>query len=122
MKNAHAAKDGVGTVLLKSSPGNVINLMIRTQSGVGEMHANWSDVLIALDGQADIITGGTLVDRTEGSDGESRGTRSEGGVHHAMHKGDVIHIAPSTPHWAVLPAGSTFTFLAIKIARPAMSH
>ena len=119
LERARAAKDGLASIPLKRYPGNMLNLMIRTQSGTGEMHANASDVLIALDGEADIITGGTLVDRTEGKDGESRGTRTEGGVHHVMHKGDIIHIAPSTPHWTVLPNGSTFTFFAVKIAVPA---
>ena len=119
LERARAASDGLASIPLKRYPGNVMNLMVRTQSGAGEMHANWSDVLIALDGEADVITGGTLVDRTDAKDGESRGSRSEGGVHHVMHKGDVIHIAPSTPHWTVLPAGATFTFFAIKIANPA---
>jgi hypothetical protein len=92
-----------------------MNLMVRTKTGVGEMHANWTDILVAIDGEADIITGGTLVDRTDGRDGESRGTRSEGGTDHIMHKGDVLHIMPGTAHWTVLQPGKTFTFWAVKI-------
>jgi hypothetical protein len=110
--------DGTGTLLLKRFPGNYMNLMVRTKTGIGEMHAQWSDVLIAIDGEADIITGGILVDRTDGKGGESRGTRSEGGTHHVMHKGDIIHIMPGVAHWTVLPPGGTFTFFAVKIQAP----
>jgi len=37
--------------------------------------------------------------------------RTEGGTHHVMHKGDVIHIVPGLVPWTVLP-------LAVKIELP----
>ena len=117
MEKARAG-DGTGTLVLKRFPGNYMNLMVRTKTGIGEMHAEWSDVLVILDGEADIITGGTLVDMTDGRGGESRGSRTEGGTHHVMHKGDVIHIMPGVAHWTVLPPGGTFTFFAVKIEVP----
>jgi hypothetical protein len=119
LEKAKTTSDGTASLVMKRYPGNYLNLMVRVRTGIGEMHANWSDILVCIDGEADVITGGTLVDRKDqGRDGESRGSRSEGGVHHMMHKGDVIHILPNTPHWTVLEPGKNFVFWAVKIQTP----
>lgn len=118
LEKAKTTSDGTASMVLKRYPGNYLNLMVRVRTGIGEMHANWSDVLVCIDGEADVITGGTLVDRKDQADGESRGSRTEGGTHHLMHKGDVIHILPNTPHWTVLQPGKNFVFWAVKIQAP----
>ena len=118
LEKAKTTSDGAASIVMHRYPGNYLNLMVRVRTGIGEMHANWSDVLVAIDGEADIITGGTLVDRKDLAGGESRGTRSEGGTHHYMHKGDVIHIMPGVAHWTVLEPGKNFVFWAVKIEAP----
>lgn len=118
LERAKTTSDGTASMVMKRYPGNYLNLMVRVRTGIGELHANWSDILVCIDGEADVITGGTLVDRKEQADGEARGSRSEGGVHHMMHKGDVIHILPNTPHWTVLEPGKNFVFWAVKIQSP----
>jgi hypothetical protein len=118
LERAKTTADGTASMVMKRYPGNYLNLMVRVRTGIGEMHANWSDILVCIDGEADVITGGTLVDRKDQADGESRGSRSEGGIHHMMHKGDVIHILPNTPHWTVLEPGKNFVFWAVKIQSP----
>jgi hypothetical protein len=118
LERAKTTSDGTASMVMKRYPGNYLNLMVRVRTGIGEMHANWSDVLVCIDGEADVITGGTLVDRKDQTNGESRGSRSEGGTHHMMHKGDVIHILPNTPHWTVLKPGQNFVFWATKIQAP----
>jgi len=115
LEKAKTTSDGTASMVMKRYPGNYLNLMVRVRTGIGEMHANWSDILVCIDGEADVITGGTLVDRKDQNDGESRGSRSEGGTHHLMHKGDIIHILPNTPHWTVLEPGKNFVFWAVKI-------
>jgi len=118
LDRAKATSDGTASIVMKRYPGNYLNLMVRVRTGIGELHANWSDILVCIDGEADVITGGTLVDRKDQADGESRGSRTEGGTHHMMHKGDVIHILPNTPHWTVLEPGKNFVFWASKIQAP----
>jgi hypothetical protein len=118
LERAKTTPDGTASIVMKRYPGNYMNLMVRVRTGIGELHANWSDVLVCIDGEADVITGGTLVDRKDQADGESRGSRSEGGTHHLMRKGDVIHILPNTPHWTVLEPGKNFVFWAVKIQAP----
>ena len=118
LEKAKTTSDGTASMVMHRYPGNYLNLMVRVRTGIGEMHANWSDVLVAIDGEADVITGGTLVDRKDQAGGESRGTRSEGGTPHLMHKGDVIHIMPGVAHWTVLEPGKNFVFWAVKIEAP----
>jgi len=118
LERAKTTSYGAAGMVMKRYPGNYLNLMVRVRTGIGEMHANWSDILVCIDGEADVITGGTLVDRKDRAGGESRGSRSEGGTHHTMRKGDVIHILPNTPHWTVLESGKNFVFWAVKIQAP----
>ncbi len=118
LARAKTTSDGTASLVMKRYPGNYLNLMVRVRTGIGEMHADWSDILVCIDGEADVITGGALVDRKDQSGGESRGSRTEGGTHHPMHKGDVIHILPDTPHWTVLEPGKNFVFWAVKIQTP----
>ena len=88
LERAKTTSDGTASLVMKRYPGNYLNLMVRVRTGIGEMHANWSDVLVCIDGEADVITGGTLVDRKDQADGESRGSRSEGGTHHPWRRTD----------------------------------
>lgn len=118
LERAKTTPDGTAGMVMKRYPGNYMNLMVRVRTGIGELHANWSDILVCIDGEADVITGGTLVDRKDQAGGEARGSRSEGGTHHMMRKGDVIHILPNTPHWTVLEPGKNFVFWAVKIQSP----
>ena len=118
LEKAKTTADGTASIVMHRYPGNYLNLMVRVRTGIGEMHANWSDILVCIDGEADVITGGTLVERKDQNGGEARGSRSEGGVHHLMRKGDIIHILPNTPHWTVLEPGKNFVFWAVKIETP----
>jgi mannose-6-phosphate isomerase-like protein (cupin superfamily) len=116
LAEAEKSPSGLATVTLKKYPGHYTMLTVRTKSGGAEMHADFNDIFVVLDGEATEITGGTIVDPTEVSPGETRGTRVEGGASTSMRKGDVIHIDPNMPHQTVLAPGSTFIYYVIKVA------
>jgi hypothetical protein len=107
---------GVATLPLEKYGNSNTSLTVRTKSGGGEMHGAWADLFVALDGEANVITGGTLVDRKDLPAGESRGSGVEGGTVHTMHKGDVLHISPGVAHQTKVPEGKTFTYFVVKIA------
>ena len=76
-------------------------LVVIAQRVVGrgsEMHDNTNHVFIVVDGEAEFITGGKLIDTKEMGDGQTRGTGIECGVSHHLTKGDVITIPAKTPH------------------------
>ncbi len=64
-----------------------------------EMHAKTNHVFIIVDGEADFVTGGKMIDPKEISPGQTRGKGIEGGTVHRLSKGDVITIPANTPHW-----------------------
>jgi mannose-6-phosphate isomerase-like protein (cupin superfamily) len=64
-----------------------------------EMHAMTNHVFIIVDGEAEFVTGGTLIEPHEISPGQTRGKGITGGVTHHLSKGDVITIPANTPHW-----------------------
>ena len=63
-----------------------------------EMHGKTNHVFIIVDGEADFVTGGTMIDPKLIAPGQTRGTGIEGGVTHRLSKGDVITIPAGTPH------------------------
>ena len=63
-----------------------------------EMHDGTNHVFIIVDGEAEFITGGTMIDPKVISPGQTRGSGIEGGTMHHLSKGDVITIPAGTPH------------------------
>ena len=63
-----------------------------------EMHDNTNHVFIIMDGEAEFVTGGKLIEAKVTAPGQTRGTGIEGGVSHHLTKGDVITIPAKTPH------------------------
>jgi len=64
-----------------------------------EMHAKTNHVFIIVDGEAEFITGGTMVEPNQTAPNQTRAKGIEGGVTHHLSKGDVIVIPANTPHW-----------------------
>jgi mannose-6-phosphate isomerase-like protein (cupin superfamily) len=63
-----------------------------------EMHDNTNHVFIIMDGEAEFVTGGKMIDPKVTAPGQTRGTGIEGGVSQHLTKGDVITIPAKTPH------------------------
>ena len=111
------AREGSGSagITLARYDGHYTMLTARTASGGAELHEHWADFLIVVDGEGTEMTGGTIVDRKEGANGEVRGKTLEGATPHILHKGDVIHIPAGTPHQSIEAPGQTITIFVIKV-------
>jgi len=112
------AGSGSAAITLAHYPGHYTMLTARTASGGAEFHAHFADFLFVVAGEGTELTGGTIVDSKEGPNGEIRGTRLEGAVSHALHKGDVIHIPAGTPHQAIEAPGQSITIYVVKVEVP----
>jgi mannose-6-phosphate isomerase-like protein (cupin superfamily) len=94
--------DKVAAAFVKG--GRIIDdegLVVIANRGVqrgAEMHDNTNHVFIIVDGEAEFVTGGKMVDPKVTEPGQTRGTGIEGGVGHHLTKGDVITIPAKTPH------------------------
>lgn len=118
LEQARNKPDGSVSTTLERYPGHLTMLTARTKPGGAEQHQHFNDIFVVLDGEATEVTGGTIEDAKETSPGEIRGKRVIGGTPHPMHKGDVIHISPGTPHQTVVPEGKYFLYYVIKVQAP----
>ena len=115
LEEARKRPDGAVSVTLERYPGHFTMLAAWAKPGGAELHQHFSDIFIALDGEATEVVGGTIENARESASGEVRGTRVVGGTEHPMHKGDVIHIAPNTPHQTVVADGKYFLYYVVKV-------
>ena len=90
-------------------------LSYRSQDGGAEMHANFADIFVVVDGEATLLTGGELEHQESSAAGEFRGTAVLHGTSVHLGKGDVVHIPPNTPHQLLIAKGSTFTYFVVKV-------
>lgn len=95
-----------------------LQLSVRTTSGGAEVHAHWDDVMIVEDGSATLVTGGTVVGGSTGSDGETHGVKVEGGHSQAIASGDVLTVRAGTPHQLLLAPNTTYSAVVVKIHEP----
>ena len=71
----------------------------RRGAGGAEWHEHTNHIFIMVEGEATIVTGGTLVNPKHTTDGQMTGDSIEGGETHHLVKGDIITIPAKTPHW-----------------------
>ena len=102
-KVTYVHHDKVAAVMAKGGaiiedPGLRI-LAQRRGSGEAEIHETTNHVFIIVEGEATMVTGGTLIAAKQTEPGQIRGTGVNGGQTHRLSKGDVITIPAKTPHW-----------------------
>jgi len=87
----------------------------RTTAARSELHANITDVWYVIDGNATLVTGGTMEDGIETTSGEIRGHRLVGGKSRDIKKGDYAVIPAGIPHWISKVAGKDFLYIVVKV-------
>lgn len=92
-----------------------IRLVARTTSGGAEVHTHFDDVIVVTEGKATLITGGSVVDPHTESDGEIRGASIKDGQSQAVSVGDVIHVPAGTPHQTIVPGGTEYSAMVVKV-------
>jgi quercetin dioxygenase-like cupin family protein len=115
LAQARTAKDGMGWKVLLTRPDGNEQMVVRVKSGQGEWHRNDADVLIGLEGEAQVITGGSLMHGVPFMPGEMSGDRVAGGTVQSFRAGDVLRIEPRVPHQFLMQPGMTMRYLLIKI-------
>jgi mannose-6-phosphate isomerase-like protein (cupin superfamily) len=97
-----------------SDPGLTI-LANRRGAGQVEYHDHTSHIFIMVEGEATLITGGTMIDAKRTAADQMVATGIEGGEVHHMTKGDVITIPAKTPHWWKEVSTGTVAYYAVNI-------
>ncbi len=104
-----------GTGILEKHLDSSTILAFRDTDGKAELHQQFGDVFVVLQGTATLVTGGTIVTPTTTAPGEIRGASIEQGIRQKLQEGDIAHIPPGVPHQLVLDAGGAFTYFVVKI-------
>jgi mannose-6-phosphate isomerase-like protein (cupin superfamily) len=89
----------------------------RMVPGQVEVHERETDIFYVVEGEATVVTGGTMVGGRQTGPGQLRGTDVQGGESRRLQKGDVMVIPAGIPHWfkAVSP---TINYLTVKVIKP----
>ena len=74
-----------------------------------------SVILVALDGQATLVTGGSLERSKQVGPGEIMGAAISGGSSHELRAGDLVHIAAGTAHQLLLAGEKTISCLVVRV-------
>jgi mannose-6-phosphate isomerase-like protein (cupin superfamily) len=82
-----------------TTPEYAVQMLKRTAAGQVEVHAKETDIFYVVDGEATIVTGGTMVGGKETQPNQLRGTSIDGGETFHLKKGDSITIPAGVPHW-----------------------
>lgn len=112
---AQAAVSGSAGATLADYGSHKVQISVRTTSGGAEIHAHFDDLMIVQQGSATLITGGTVVDAKTNLDGETKGTGIQGGQSRNLSVGDVVAVNAGVPHQILVPAGTTYSALVIKV-------
>jgi mannose-6-phosphate isomerase-like protein (cupin superfamily) len=99
--------------------GNHSTLVAHRQGdGEAEWHETQADIFVVQAGTATLVLGGEVVDGKATAPGEIRGPAIRGGRRHPLGAGDMVHIPARTPHQVLVPEGTGFTYVVIKVGTP----
>ena len=89
-----------GAVLVDGTDRNyMIHTSRREKAGMAEVHEQDADLIRVVDGNATLVTGGSVVDPAPTGPGEIRGKSIDGGETFQLAKGDVVVVPAGVPHW-----------------------
>src|ERR1700683_2049052 len=104
-------ESGLGTSRLMDSAF----ILHREGNSMAEIHTKQADMIVARDGECNMIVGGKIVDGKPSGQDEIRGVSIEGGTKFPMSAGDTLYVPANTVHQFVITPGKHFTASIIKI-------
>ena len=107
--------DGSASETLKEYPQHFAMLLFRSRSGEAEVHERFADLFIVIAGAATLVTGGAICGAHSVAPGETRGDSIEGGAHHELRAGEIVHVPAGTPHQFLVSGDKTVTCFVVKI-------
>jgi glc operon protein GlcG len=101
---------------LVSAKDYTVSGIKRTKPGEVEIHDHETDIFYVTDGEATLVTGGTIVGAKQTAPGQTRGTDLHGGQIVRLKKGDVITIPAGVPHW-FKDVSPSISYLTVKVIK-----
>ena len=101
---------------LVSAKDYTVSGIKRTAPGQVEVHDHETDIFYVTDGEATLVTGGTMIGGKQTAPGQHRGSDIKGGETLRLKKGDVITIPAGVPHW-FKQVSPSISYLTVKVIR-----
>lgn len=102
---------------LVTAPDLSVSVNKRTAAGQVEVHDKETDTFYVLDGEATVVTGGTMVGGAVSRPNQWLGKSIDGGETHHLVKGDVMVIPAGTPHW-FKDVPKEINYYVVKVIKP----
>src|SRR5262249_19013048 len=102
---------------LATAPDLSVSVNRRTGPGQVEVHDKETDTFYVLDGEATIVTGGTMVGGKVSRPNQQLGTSITGGETRHLAKGDVMVIPAGVPHW-FKEVPKEINYYVVKVIKP----
>jgi mannose-6-phosphate isomerase-like protein (cupin superfamily) len=115
LRKLAAYQQGAASETLKEYPGHSTMLSVRSRNGEAELHQNYADIFLVLDGRATLVTGGVIVEPRIVAPGETRGASVEGGKPLELRGGAIAHVPAGVPHQMLVPSDRSFTAFVVKV-------
>lgn len=112
---ADASSKHMASRRLADFPQEMFMIGRRQVDGVPEWHENQADIFFVQSGTATLLVGGTMVGGETTEPHEKRNGTIQGGIKRKLSPGDVVRIAPQTPHQILLDGSPEFTYFVVKI-------
>ena len=114
-KLAQQKKDSFASEELTRYGNHYTMVAYREATGSSELHEHEADFFVVESGTAALVTGGKIVEPKTTKPGEIRGSSIQGGEHHQVSAGDIVHIPAGVPHQLLLESGKPFTYFVVKV-------
>jgi mannose-6-phosphate isomerase-like protein (cupin superfamily) len=114
-KEAAASAHHNATRRLSDFPNDLFMLARREADGVPEWHETQADVFVVESGSATLLVGGTMEGAEVTEPHEKRNGTITGGIRRKLVAGDIVRIAPKTPHQLLLDGAHEFTYFVVKV-------
>jgi quercetin dioxygenase-like cupin family protein len=114
-----AALSGAGRTAvgpLVATKDYTVSGLRRTAPGQVEIHDHETDIFYVTEGEATLVTGGTIVGGKQTAPGQHRGSDINGGQTQRLKKGDVVAIPAGVPHW-FKDVSPSISYLTVKVIR-----
>jgi mannose-6-phosphate isomerase-like protein (cupin superfamily) len=111
--------EGSASETVKEYPQHCTMLSFRGRSGIAELHENFADIFVVLEGRATLVTGGSVVGSHSVGPGETRGDAIEGGSRMELRPGDIAHVPAGVPHQMLVPGDKSFAAFVVKVQESA---
>ncbi len=114
--------EGAAFDIIRELPGYELMLMVLLRSSDAAADEKHGLTFVVLDGQATLVTGGTLESPRRISAGEIRGAGIKGGASRELRRGDVVHIGAGNPHQFHLSGEKGFACLKAQVCQESASR